>query len=132
MAPENWSFDDNKYQVFYCQKSSDIFSMGMVFWELAEGRGALPWGSSDIFKIRDWVIKELKRPPIPDAIPQDFTNLIEICWRDHPMHRPSAADVFNSVLHIERHMGVARSSIARLGLCSTTLQSSGTSPVMPA
>ena len=77
--------------------------MGMVFWELAEGRGALPWGSSDIFKIRDWVIKELKRPPIPDAIPQDFTNLIEICWRDHPttsMHRPSAADVFNSVLHI--------------------------------
>jgi hypothetical protein len=44
--------------------------MGIVFWELVEGRGALPWGSSDIFKIRDWGVKELKRPPIPDATPQ--------------------------------------------------------------
>jgi serine/threonine protein kinase len=94
MAPENWSFDENKYQSFYCQRSSDIYSMGVVFWELAEGRGALPWGSSDVFKIRDLVIKELKRPPIPAATPQDFTDVIERCWRDHPMHRPSAADVF--------------------------------------
>jgi hypothetical protein len=104
MAPENWSFHDNKYQSFYCQKSSDIFSMGMVFWELAEGRGALPWGFSDIFKIRDSVIKELQRPRIPATTPQDFADVIELCWRDHPMHRPSAADVLLKVQDIAKQV----------------------------
>ena len=74
--------------------------MGMVFWELAEGRGALPWGDANIFKIRDLVGKELKRPPIPAATPTYFADLIVICWRDHPMHRPSAADVFFRVQDI--------------------------------
>ena len=97
MAPENWSCDENMYKTFYCQKNSDIFSMGMVFWELADGRGALPWGDADIFKIRDYIVNEKKRPPIPDATPQAFSDLFSICWRDNPQHRPCAADVFLKV-----------------------------------
>jgi hypothetical protein len=94
MAPENWSYEDNKYQAFYCQKNSDIFSMSVIFWELADGQGTLPWGNADILKIGNSVIKELKRPPIPDATPLGFAELIINCWRDNPIHRPSASDVF--------------------------------------
>jgi serine/threonine protein kinase len=97
MAPENWSQDDKIYKEFYCQKSSDIYSLGLVFWELADGRGNLPWGEADIFQIREYVIKEKLRPNIPPETPLDFANLIQHCWRDSPLHRPGAAEVFLKV-----------------------------------
>ena len=71
--------------------------MSVIFWELADGQGTLPWGNADILKIGNSVIKELKRPPIPDATPQAFSDLFSICWRDNPQHRPCAADVFLKV-----------------------------------
>ena len=67
--------------------------MSVIFWELADGQGTLPWGNADILKIGNSVIKELKRPPIPDDTPPSFAELIVNCWRDHPIHRPSASDV---------------------------------------
>jgi hypothetical protein len=97
MAPENWSLDEKVYKDFFCQKNSDIFSLGVVFWELADGRGNLPWGEADIFQIRDYITKEKKRPSISPETPTDFANLIENCWRDSPLHRPGAAEVFLKV-----------------------------------
>ena len=94
MAPENWSKDDNHYPHFYCQKNSDIFSVGMVLWELSDGTGALPWGNADIFEIRNHVLQQKNRPLMPAGTPPDFASLIENCWRDDPMHRPAAAEVF--------------------------------------
>ena len=94
MAPENWSLEESRYKDFFCQKNSDIFSMGMVFWELADGKGCLPWGDADIFTIRKNVVEKQLRPSIPPATPADFAKLIEDCWRDAPLHRPSSAEVF--------------------------------------
>ncbi len=97
MAPENWGLDDKNYKNCSYQKNSDIFSIGMVFWELADGRGNLPWGESSIFQVCEYVIKEKKRPPIPPETPVDFAELITRCWRDSPLHRPGATDVFLKV-----------------------------------
>jgi hypothetical protein len=97
MAPENWSQEENIYKDFYCQKPSDIYSTAMVLWELAEGRGTLPWGSSDIMAINRFVTKEKRRPSIPHETPRDFACLIESCWKDSPLERPEAADVFSKV-----------------------------------
>jgi hypothetical protein len=94
MAPENWCFEGNSLKAFFCQKSSDVYSIGMVFWELADGRGALPWGDADLLMIHEYVIKGQRRPSIPAGTPPEFAGLIEICWRYHPLYRPSVSDVF--------------------------------------
>ena len=97
MAPENWSPDECRYKGFYCQKPSDVYSLGMVLWELAEGKGALPWGNADIVTIHKNVTEKLLRPAIPPATPAEFSGLIEVCWRDNPMHRPSSSDILDKL-----------------------------------
>jgi serine/threonine protein kinase len=77
-------------------KSSDIYCMGMIMWELTTG--CKPFANVEhdvglIYKIIDG-----KRPNITDDTPEDFANLMKKCWNPDPM-RPSATEVceiFNS------------------------------------
>ncbi|CAB4429316.1 unnamed protein product [Rhizophagus irregularis] len=78
-------------------KSSDIYCMGMIMWELTTG--CKPFANVEhdvdlIYKIIDG-----KRPNITDDTPEDFANLMKRCWNPDPKMRPSATDVceiFNS------------------------------------
>ncbi|PKC58017.1 kinase-like protein, partial [Rhizophagus irregularis] len=71
-------------------KSSDIYCMGMIMWELTTG--CKPFANVEhdvglIYKIIDG-----KRPNITDDTPEDFANLTKKCWNPDPKMRPSATE----------------------------------------
>ncbi|POG79854.1 kinase-like domain-containing protein [Rhizophagus irregularis DAOM 181602=DAOM 197198] len=78
-------------------KSSDIYCMGMIMWELTTGCKPFANVEHDIDLI--YKIIDGKRPNITDDTPEDFANLMKKCWNPDPKKRPLATDVcdiFNS------------------------------------
>ncbi|PKB96994.1 kinase-like protein, partial [Rhizophagus irregularis] len=78
-------------------KSSDIYCMGMIMWELTTGCKPFDNVEHDVDLI--YKIIDGKRPNITDDTPEDFANLMKRCWNPDPKKRPLATDVceiFNS------------------------------------
>eukprot|EP00602_Paraphysomonas_sp_CaronLab_P007406 CAMPEP_0185029326 /NCGR_PEP_ID=MMETSP1103-20130426/15559_1 /TAXON_ID=36769 /ORGANISM="Paraphysomonas bandaiensis, Strain Caron Lab Isolate" /LENGTH=539 /DNA_ID=CAMNT_0027564017 /DNA_START=88 /DNA_END=1707 /DNA_ORIENTATION=+ len=68
---------------------ADIFSMGVVFWEMLTGR--CPYdNTSNQMEIAVDVAYKKKRPPLPPNCPPRVTEFITTCWADQPTDRMSA------------------------------------------
>jgi len=80
MAPEvllNKEYDE----------SADIYSFGIVLWELLTMKDPFP----DITSFEALVeqkARQGKRPEIPNETTQEFRQLIESCWQHEPTSRP--------------------------------------------
>ena len=75
-------------------KESDIYSMGMIMWELTTG--CKPFANADhdtnlIYKIIDG-----ERPKITNDTPECFTNLMKRCWDSDPDNRPTAEELYEN------------------------------------
>ena len=78
MAPE--IFQGQKYT-----KKSDLYSFGMIMWELMTGRRPFWDQNRDtelIIKIYDGL-----RPPIITNAPKDYVKLMQECWKPNPRER---------------------------------------------
>ncbi len=71
-------------------KACDVYSMGMVFFEIATRE--VPFDSLDPPVIRERVLAG-QRPSLPAACPAPVRSLIERCWAQMPGSRPTAAQV---------------------------------------
>ncbi|RIA93800.1 kinase-like domain-containing protein [Glomus cerebriforme] len=72
-------------------KESDVYSMGMIMWELTTG--CKPFADVDhdhnlIFKILDGV-----RPKITEDTPECYADLMKSCWDPDPQKRPSITEI---------------------------------------
>ncbi|CAF3805086.1 unnamed protein product [Rotaria sp. Silwood1] len=86
-APEILLLED------YLDKS-DIYSLGVVFWELASRK--IPY-----YECRDDVIRASvlagDRLKIPESTPSAFQALIENCWAQQPNDRPNSSDLIKMI-----------------------------------
>jgi hypothetical protein len=76
-------------------KQSDIYSLGMVFWELATARK--PWDEYEDEAIILIQIKTGERPTIPSDIPEQFKQLIQDAWNHDPQKRPSCFQLMERI-----------------------------------
>jgi serine/threonine protein kinase len=88
MAPE--IFQGQKYTT-----ASDIYSFGMIMWELMTGRRPF-WNRSHDTDLIIEIVDGL-RPPIVTNAPGGYIELMEECWHSDPNKRPTATDIYDKI-----------------------------------
>ncbi|RHZ75507.1 hypothetical protein Glove_213g132 [Diversispora epigaea] len=84
MAPELFKGQTHSY-------SSDIYSLGMIMWQLTSGHRPFhdqEHGPKPILDILDG-----KRPEITEDTPECWANLIKGCWHSDPSQRPTIKEI---------------------------------------
>lgn len=70
-------------------ESSDVYSMGMIFWEMTNRK--IPFEDGNEITVMGW-LKDGEKENIPEECPKDFGSLIQECWQA-PSLRPTAQKV---------------------------------------
>ena len=104
IAPECLDSNSSEYDI-----RSDIYSFGVVLWELAAI--SMPFGefASDpvyfnpsrqtykLVEIKRAIIEDNLRPTIPDDTPENFASLIKKCWDKDPCKRPTTLEIIEEL-----------------------------------
>ncbi|CAM9487507.1 unnamed protein product, partial [Hapterophycus canaliculatus] len=89
---------------------SDIYSFGVVVWDIVCGGGEVPWAGMSMHEL-PLALKMGKRLDIPDECGRFYKKLMLNCWRENPHRRPN----FERVLHaVSKEAGSAFSSTPSL------------------
>ncbi len=72
-------------------KKSDIYSMGMIMWELTTG--CKPFANLKHDHKLIYEIIDGKRPEITNDTPEWFANLMKRCWDSDPTERPTITEI---------------------------------------
>ena len=75
-------------------KASDIYSIGMIMWELTTG--CKPFANVEHNIDLIYNIIDGQRPEITEDTPEFFANLMKKCWDNDPTKRPSISEVRES------------------------------------
>ncbi|CAH1763044.1 3045_t:CDS:10 [Entrophospora sp. SA101] len=81
-------------QVYKPNKKSDVYSVGVLLWELTSNRP--PFSNLDPHHQRFTLAIDIshgtREEPIPNT-PDEYVNLYKTCWQDDPKSRPDIQDV---------------------------------------
>src|SRR6185312_5054644 len=76
-------------------KKSDIFSLGVVLWEISSGKSPCE-GRTQSFEIVLYRLKGSRDPPSPET-PEKYIKLYSKCWDGDPNKRPSIEEVYKQL-----------------------------------
>jgi serine/threonine protein kinase len=83
--------------------ASDIYSFGMIIWGLASGSEPYPdWNAMQIIV---QVSQQGHRPDVPADCPPFLAALLQRCWSQDPLQRPSAAAIVKELRgELQQHL----------------------------
>eukprot|EP00026_Physarum_polycephalum_P011836 Phypoly_transcript_12081.p1 GENE.Phypoly_transcript_12081~~Phypoly_transcript_12081.p1 ORF type:complete len:316 (+),score=36.92 Phypoly_transcript_12081:191-1138(+) len=93
-------------------EKSDIYSLGMVFFEMVSGQVPFQEEEWNLDKIMSKISKGT-RPKIPKQCPKDFVKVIKQCWHTNPKLRPTAKELVTTIKECQHK--------SSLGLRSSTV-----------
>jgi serine/threonine protein kinase len=88
---------------YECDKKSNIYSLGVLMWELSSGRPPFIGESESVLKYS--LIGGRREDPVPDT-PNKYLKLYKSCWDHEPNKRPSIWQVFNKLVELGRAMNI--------------------------
>ncbi|RHZ83512.1 hypothetical protein Glove_91g34 [Diversispora epigaea] len=102
MAGGMYAYSDPQYlrnHIMYKRsKASDIYSLGVLFWELSSG--IPPFDNLLSLDILEMVKSGLREAPI-NGTPEDYIKIYSNAWKDNPKQRPTIEDIRGSLENIQ-------------------------------
>ncbi|CAG8611783.1 8275_t:CDS:2 [Ambispora leptoticha] len=89
-----------------CTEASDVYSFGMVMWEIAASRPPF-WDRAHDARLA-WEICDGLRPEIVVTMPMCYVELMEQCWRADPKERPDIRSLEKTLMSWGWHMGLSQ------------------------
>ncbi|CAG8627798.1 153_t:CDS:2 [Paraglomus brasilianum] len=75
--------------------AADVYSLGMLMWQLASGRPPFHNRAHDMQLSID--IRNRIKPKVINGIPECYQEFMERCWNDDPGERPTSSEVYSIV-----------------------------------
>jgi serine/threonine protein kinase len=101
-------------------KKSDIYSLGVLMWELSSGRPPFINEKNDYIS-RDKLINGDREEPISET-PDKYLELYRLCWDPEPNVRPSINEVF---IELGKMLGIQENTNNSNDSNNKTLNNSG-------
>ncbi|KAB1203935.1 Serine/threonine-protein kinase CTR1, partial [Morella rubra] len=76
-------------------EKSDVYSFGVILWELVTLQQ--PWNGLGAAQVVGAVAFQNRRLPIPQNVSPVLASLMESCWADNPVQRPSFGSIVESL-----------------------------------
>ncbi|PKY47138.1 kinase-like protein [Rhizophagus irregularis] len=76
-------------------KSSDIYSFGVLMWEISSG--CPPFKSSDNIITLGLAINSGTRETTISGTPEEYKELYKKCWKQEPEQRPAISEVLGGL-----------------------------------
>lgn len=113
-APELLKLGEEKvlsgfYPASACPQAVDIYSFGMVMWELTTGE--IPFIDMETNReIREYVLSGCRPVMKPGQCNMKWSELMARCWSHNPARRPTAAEIVSTLESISKADAMAHSS----------------------
>ena len=86
------SFKDPSYKR---GKKSDIFSLGVVLWEISSKQAPCE-GVNQTYQVILYRLNGSRDPPFPGT-PQEYIKLYSACWDEDPSKRPLCENIYKQL-----------------------------------
>ncbi|CAI2193016.1 14473_t:CDS:1, partial [Funneliformis geosporum] len=80
--------------------ASDIYSIGMLMWEISSGKPPFPEFDQDCYLA--FMILNGMRPKTIIGTPLEYKNLMELCWDADPLKRPDINTIVKEITEIQK------------------------------
>ncbi|XP_067386243.1 mixed lineage kinase domain-like protein [Emydura macquarii macquarii] len=91
LSPQGLASLSHKYDV-----PSEIYSFGIVLWEIATGK--IPFEGCTSQQIYQKVYEQRYQAPVEEECPSDLREVINLCRAFEPSQRPSAEEIVDSLI----------------------------------
>ncbi|RGB36605.1 kinase-like domain-containing protein [Rhizophagus diaphanus] len=82
---------NNQLQIYTLSKKSDIYSIGILLWEISSGRPPFSNEPYDVGLVME-ILQGLREKPILNT-PKDYIKIYTDCWNNEPNNRPTINQV---------------------------------------
>ncbi|POG77041.1 kinase-like domain-containing protein [Rhizophagus irregularis DAOM 181602=DAOM 197198] len=89
---------NNQQKVYSLNEKSDVYSIGILLWEISSGRPPFCNELNDLGLAME-ILQGLRETPIPDT-PEEYIKIYTDCWNTEPDNRPFINQVFDKLKEI--------------------------------